>query len=227
MTLANNVNHTALPSYSRKQELFNAISHFIGIILAIIVLVFGITLFSNGDMKPLIFIGYIIFSLSMFTVYLISGIYHVTPKDSSKKRLLRIIDHCTIYLLIAGTYTPVCFSLFDMMQTLGLGIFMLSFEWIGAIIGIVLNAFFFNNKAANTISFILYVLMGWLAALCGAGFSINQSCFVFILLGGIVYTIGSILYAIGKKYNKWCHFIFHVFVLLGTIIQMMGIFYLH
>ena len=222
MTLRNNIENTVIPNYSRNQETANAISHFLGLIVAGTILYFGIYYFATDFIKTSDLFGFIVFATSAFLVYLVSGIYHITPSGSFKKKGLRVLDHCMIYLLIAGTYTPICIYLMRYGTTFNLGLFMLLFEWIGAIIGIILNAFFFQNKAARVIAFILYILMGWLAMICCVFLFISVNSFMFILVGGIVYTIGSILYAIGHG-NKWFHFVFHIFVLLGTIIQAMGI----
>ena len=223
MTLGNNVENTKIPGYSRKQEIFNSISHFLGVPFALFIIIFGICMFSKDYINSLMLFGYIVFGVSALAVYLISSIYHITPKESPKKKKLRILDHCTIYLLIAGTYTPICFSLLEKNQTLGLGIFMLIFQWAGLIIGVILNAFFFQNKVGRVISFILYIVMGWLALFCGAIFYVTIDVARLILIGGIIYTVGSILYACGHGW-KWFHFIFHIFVLFGTIIQAIGVF---
>ena len=211
-----------IPNYSRKEELFNSISHLLGLPVAVFILLNAINLFLANKISLFFLVGLIIFASSAFAVYLISTIYHYLGNDTFAKKLFRIIDHCTIYLLIAGTYTPICFVL---SKTNVIGLIMLIIEWVGAIIGIILNAFFFKHKAARVVSFILYVLMGWLAVYSGGFLYMPKMCFVFILLGGVIYTIGSILYAIGHK-NLMFHSIFHVFVLVSTIIQTVGVFYL-
>ena len=226
MTLRKNVETTVIPDYSRKQELCNAISHFIGLLVAVLIGIFSICSFAKDCINVSLFVGDIVFAVSAFAVYLVSSVYHITLGDSSCKKKLRILDHCMIYILIAGTYTPVCINLMSYARSFGIGLFMLIFEWVGALIGVVLNAFFFQNKAARVIAFVFYILMGWLAVLCGGFLFIQLTCFLFILIGGIVYTIGSILYAIGHK-NKWFHFVFHIFVLLGTIIQALGVLIYH
>ena len=226
MTLRKNVETTIVPDYSRKQELANAISHFIGVVVAVLIGIFAVCSYAKDCINVSLLIGDIVFAISALAVYLVSSIYHITLNDSPHKKILRILDHCMIYILIAGTYTPVCINLMYYMRSFGIGLFMLIFEWTGALIGAILNAFFFQNKAARVISFIFYILMGWLAVLCGGFLFIQLTCFLFILIGGIVYTIGSVLYAIGHK-NKWFHFVFHIFVLLGTIIQAFGVLIYH
>lgn len=222
MSPKENIASIEIPSYSRKEELFNSVSHLLGLPVAVFILLKALSLFLNNQINLFFFMGLIIFAASAFAVYLISTIYHYLNNDSFAKKLFRIIDHCTIYLLIAGTYTPICFVL---SKTNIIGLIMLIIEWTGAIIGIVMNAFFFKHKIARVISFILYVLMGWLAIYSGGFLYMPKMCFAFILLGGVTYTIGSILYAIGHK-NLMFHSIFHVFVLASTIIQTIGVLYL-
>ena len=208
-----------IPNYTRKQETFNAISHSLGILIAIFVFVFGLVEYVNKLIPLWHLFGLTIFAVTTLMVYFISAFYHYLDKDNKYKKLLRILDHCTIYLLIAGTYTPICFVIY---QEHIIGLIMLIIEWSGAIIGIILNAFFFNNKAAKIISFILYIIMGWLALYSGGFLHMDKLVFLFILLGGIAYTIGSILYAIGHKKPIY-HSIFHVFVFVSTIIQCIGV----
>ena len=222
MSPRENIALIEIPSYSRKEELFNSISHLLGLPVAVFIFLYSLNMFLNNQITLFFFIGLTIFAVSAFAVYLISTIYHYLGNDSFTKKLFRIIDHCTIYLLIAGTYTPICFVL---SKTNVVGLIMLVVEWVGAIIGIVLNAFFFKHKVARVIAFVLYVLMGWLAVYSGGFLYMPKMCFTFILLGGVTYTIGSILYAIGHK-NLMFHSIFHVFVLVSTIIQTIGVFYL-
>lgn len=223
MSLKANIEEIQIPSYGQKQDIFNVISHLLGLPLAIFIAAFGIIKYSNNSIAFEDLMALLVFAVSAFTVYLISSIYHGTKSDSYKKRILRIYDHCAIYLLIAGTYTPVCVSI---MNHTMLGPIMLGIEWIGAFVGIVLNAFFLKNKVARILSFILYIIMGWLCAFCCAWFYIPLHAFMYILVGGFVYSVGSILYAIGKA-HKNCHSVFHVFVLLGTIIQTIGVFLMY
>ena len=199
--------------------MFNAFSHALGLLLALFLMVFAFVKYSESTISLFYLFGLLVFAVSAFLVYLISSIYHYLDPSSFKKKLFRIIDHCTIYLLIAGTYTPICFVI---MQTHVIGLIMLIIQWSGALIGIVLNAFFFKYKWSRIISFILYVLMGWLALYSGGFLYMPMISFAFILAGGITYTIGSILYGLGKK-NMNFHSIFHVFVLVSTILQSVGV----
>ena len=213
------VDEVLIPEYTRKQETFNALSHFLGIFVAMFVLGFDLVKLIKNEISLFYFFGLLIFALSMFLVYGVSSLYHYMDKDNYYKKLFRVLDHCMIYLLIAGTYTPICFVL---MKEHVVGLVMLIIQWSGALLGIILNAFFFNNKVAGAISFILYVVMGWLVLFTGGFIYIKTLSFAYILAGGIAYTIGAIIYGIGHKKIGY-HCIFHVFVLVSTILQMVGV----
>ena len=208
-----------IPPYTKKQERFNTISHFLGIPLAIILLIIGIVFLASGKIDISPFLGLLVFVITIIDVYLVSSVYHGTDGESFNKKLLRVIDHCTIFLLISGTYTPICVVI---MQEHIIGLIMLIIEWGSALIGIVLNAFFFKCKAVQVISLVLYLAMGWLVLFCGGFIYMPAMSFAFVLAGGIVYSIGSILYGIGKK-NLNFHCIFHVFVIVSTIVQAIGV----
>ena len=219
MTFKEMISEVQIPRYSHKQEMFNTISHALGILVALFIIGFSLVNVISQRIPLFYFFGLLIFGVSAFMVYLISALYHYFDPTSFKKKFFRILDHCTIYLLIAGTYTPICFVIMD---THVIGLIMVIIQWAGALIGIVLNAFFFKYKWARIISFILYVAMGWLVLYCGGFIYMPMMSFAFVLAGGITYTIGSILYALGHK-NTTFHSIFHVFVLVSTILQTVGV----
>lgn len=212
-----------LPNYTKGEEKFNWISHAIGILMGVIVLIICLTLAVHKSNDTSHVISLIIYGLSMCAVYFISTIYHKSTPLSFSKRIRRVLDHCTIYLLIAGTYTPLCIiSFFTTWQ----GVLLLTLEWILAIGGIILTSVWFENKIAKTISFIFYIILGWAFMFFPSLMSLlSPTSFLLILFGGIVYTIGSVLYAIGHS-KTYFHCIFHIFCLLGTIIQALGIIFL-
>lgn len=214
-----NIQEVKIPKYTKGQERFNTISHLIGIPLAIIIMVIGLIALASNSFNPSYFLGVLIFCLTIIDVYFVSSLYHSTPADSFNKKLFRVLDHCTIYLLIAGTYTPICVVL---MSEHVIGLIMLIIEWSLAALGIFLNAMFFRSKVVQVISLILYLAMGWLVLFCGGFIYMSAFSFGFVLAGGIIYSIGSILYSVGKK-NLWFHCIFHVFVLVSTVIQAIGV----
>ena len=163
----------------------------------------------------------IVFSLTMIALYTISAVYHGLYVNRGK-RVLQVLDHCTIYLLIAGTYTPyVLLSLSSIAPYhyvfLG-GIYLLS------ILGIVLNATMMRKMVVKVISMILYILIGWsvLPFYPLLVESLTLTGTWILIGGGISYTVGSILYGIGSK-KKYFHSIFHLFVLLGSLLQYVSI----
>lgn len=213
------VNKIILPKYSYKEEEVNWISHAAGAIIGLIIffICFGLALKFNKASYSMISI--VIYGLSMMTLYSMSALYHGSKANTRKKRVRRIIDHCTIFILIAGTYTPVCL----MGEITVYHIILLLIEWIFAFIGISINAYDFNKLWVRIVSMTLYLILGWAIMLFPSIYNnLPFNSFMFILSGGIAYTIGSILYGIGHNV-KWFHSVFHFFCLLGTILQAIGI----
>ena len=219
MNYKENIEEVKVPNYSKRQERFNTISHLIGIPLALIIFIVSLIALSSHGFNASYLLGIIIFCITIIDVYFVSSLYHSTPTDCFNKKLFRVLDHCTIYLLIAGTYTPICVVL---MSEHLVGLIMLIIEWSLAALGILLNALFFKSKVVQIISLVLYLAMGWLVLFCGGFIYMTAFSFGFALAGGIIYSIGSILYSVGKK-NLWFHCIFHVFVLVSTVVQAIGV----
>lgn len=212
-----------LPTYTKGEEIFNYVSHIVGGAMGVVFLVLGIILCAKNNIPVLGIFGIIVYGISIITLYTISSVYHgLSPRFTSKK-VLRILDHCTIYLLIAGTYTPV---IAIALQGTWIGILMFVIEWVGATVGILLNALDMTNKFVKLISMILYIVMGWAIIFVPQALSfISTPAFVFILIGGICYTVGVIFYSVGAK-KKWFHSIFHIFCDLGTLTQFFGIIFI-
>ena len=223
MKIKENIKNLTIPQYSEEQENFNFYTHLLGVPLGITTLIISIIMFVMNKIAFDKFIGLIIFSITIILLYSISSIYHKAKNDSKSKKIKRVLDHCTIYLLIAGTYTPICLYIYD--QNI-IGLILLILEWSLAIIGVILNAIDLQNKAVQIISMILYILLGWMILYSTGFIYLTQVSFTLILIGGISYTLGSILYGLGHKKNLWFHTVFHVFVLLGTIFQAIGVFLL-
>ena len=219
MSYRENIEEIKIPKYTKGQEVFNTISHVLGIPLAFIILFIGLYRLVVRAIDIATFLGLLVFVITIVDVYFVSSLYHGTDCKVFNKKLFRVLDHCTIYLLIAGTYTPICVVI---MNQHVIGLIMLLIEWGLAVLGIILNAFFFKSKAVQVISLILYLAMGWLVLFCGGFIYMSPLSFGFVLAGGIVYSIGSVLYAVGKK-NLYLHSVFHVFVLVSTILQAVGV----
>lgn len=209
-----------LPKYTKNEELFNAITHIVGggfgILALILGLVFGIK--NNHDFAGIT--GILLYGISMILLYTMSSLYHFL-RVGRAKRVFRVFDHCTIYLLIAGTYSPICLIA---LRDTSWGIILFSVVWGCAIIGITFNAINMYWKAIKILSMVLYLAMGW--SVVFAIFPLlevfPQEGFIWLLAGGLFYTIGVIFYAAGKK-HKFVHGIWHLFCLMGTILQFVCI----
>lgn len=209
-----------LPKYTRGEEIFNAVSHIVGGSLGIGALVVGIV-FAALKTDKIGVISMIIFGLSIMILYTMSAIYHFLFINKAKK-VFRVFDHCTIYLLIAGTYTPIC--LITLRNEWIWGYLILGIVWFLAILGIVFNAIMLDKKPVKIMSQILYIIMGWgiVAAIKLLVKNMALPGVILIIAGGVCYTVGVIFYALGKKV-KYFHSIWHLFDLFGTILQYMGI----
>lgn len=207
-----------LPSYSRGEEIFNMVSHIVGgglgVVALVLCVVFGAL---NRDFYGVL--SGIIFGISLILLYTMSSIYHGLNSSLMAKRVFQVFDHCTIFILIAGTYTPFCLcTLYGYDKYTGL--FMFIVIWVLCLIGVVLNAI--DLKRYKVFSLICYLGMGWLiifksnilVKLLGrVGFSL-------LLIGGICYTIGAIFYVMGRN-NKWFHSIFHIFCVIGSLLHFL------
>ena len=208
-----------LPDYTRGEELMNMISHIIGGGLGVIVLLTCVIRAAlRGNYYGIV--GCTIYGTTFITMFTISSVYHGLKAGIGKK-VLQVIDHCTIYFLIAGTYTPVVLSAVRPVNpVLGWGLF--GFEWGLALLAATLTAI--DLKKYNVFSMICYIGMGWaVIPFWRQILEVMQlSGFVLLLAGGIAYTVGSILYGLGKK-HKWMHSVFHIFVVLGAVLQYFAV----
>ena len=205
-----------LPKYTKGEEIFNMTSHIVGAVLGIVATVLCVVFAAiHGNVYGVV--SGAIYGVTMIILYTMSSIYHgLSPKRYSKK-VFQVLDHCSIFLLIAGSYTP--FALCTIREyDVASGWVIFGVIWAVAILGIVLNSI--DIKKFKVFSMICYLLMGWcivfkiglLPKLLGT------AGFVLLLLGGIAYTVGAVLYGIGKK-HKYMHSVFHLFILLGSLLQ--------
>lgn len=208
-----------LPSYSIGEEIFNSVSHIAGAIFGIFVLVFCVDK-AALNYNPIDMTGVLIYGICTIFMYTMSGVYHGSTVTVLKK-VFQIIDHCGVFLMVAGTYTPVMLcGLYKTKPVMAL--IMLSIVWAVTIVGIVLNSI--DLKKYHIFSLITHLVTGWslLVVVYPLYKSIGLSNTLFIFGGGIVYTIGAALYAIGAK-KKYFHCVFHIFVLAGSALQFVGI----
>lgn len=215
------LNDRILPNYTKGEEIFNMVSHIVGGALGIFVVIYGIVKAICGGLTIYELLSLIVFGITLILLYTFSSIYHgLSPKLKAKK-VFQIFDHCTIFLLIAGTYTPFCLCTL-MEYDFNTGIFMFFLVWLMAIIGIVFNAI--DLKKYKVFSLICYLVMGW-------GIIIKTNVllkllgftgFLLLLLGGLFYSVGVIFYVKGKK-HKWFHSIFHIFCVIGSLLHVLAI----
>ena len=208
-----------LPTYTKGEEIFNMVTHIVGGGFGVITLAVCVMLAAMRDNVAGIVCS-AIFGASMIVLYTASSLYHGIRREGAKK-VFQILDHCTIYFLIAGTYTPMLLcSLIKVAPTAA--ILTLIAVWSLAILAITLTAIDLHKYKA--FSMVCYIAIGWAiifsirsmyAALTSAGFWL-------LLSGGIVYTLGAVLFKVGK-HVKYFHSIFHLFVLAGSVLHTLCI----
>lgn len=208
-----------MPVYTRGEELFNMISHIVGGAIGVAALVLCVVVSAlrhNGYGLA----GSIVYGISMILLYTMSSVYHGLP-DGMGKRVMQVLDHCTIYLLIAGTYTPILLSAMRPIDPVASWV-LLGIVWGLSAVAITLTAI--DLKRFSVFSMICYIGMGWcivfkLPLLIEA---IGWAGFWLILLGGVCYTVGAVLYGLGRK-KKYMHSVFHLFVVAGSVLHLLAI----
>lgn len=213
---------TSLPNYTRIQEKWNCLTHLLGVIFALIGGPFLIAkAFQSGDLFDIL--SSIAFVLSLLILYSGSALYHGW-KPNKTKRILRVLDHNNVFILIMGTYAPYClvglrpyseawaYSVFGLV--IGLGI-----------IGIILNSI--DLEKFKILSLINYILMGWTIVISFSPLvkATGLASSMLLLAGGICYTVGAILYVLGKKKSSWWHTVFHLFCLAGTSLMFFSLYF--
>ncbi len=210
-----------LPDYTKGEEIMNMVTHIVGGSLGVVVLALCLIkgCMYGGLAEILCACTY---GFSMICLYTISSVYHGL-RPNMGKRVLQVIDHCTIYFLIAGTYTPivVC-AIAPLYPALGWG--LLLWEWGLGILAATLTAI--DLKKYNVFSMICYIGMGWsiIAFLPQAMSALTAVGFWLVFAGGVAYTLGAILYGLGNRL-RWMHSVFHIFVVLGSLLQFLGIYF--
>lgn len=209
-----------LPQYSRGEEIANMVTHIVGGAFSVIAL--ALCLAKALPQGPLTFSAAFLYGCSAIVLYTMSSVYHGLPRGSAKK-VLQILDHCTIYALIAGTYTPIVLcALAPKYPAVGWG--LCAAEWILAITAAALTAI--DLRKYKVVSMVCYIGMGWgiIIFLPQITDVLPAAGFGWLLAGGIAYTIGAVLFGLGKR-MKWMHSLFHIFVVLGSVLQFLTIFF--
>jgi hemolysin III len=208
-----------LPNYSSGEEIMNMVTHIVGGGFGILVLLLcSLKAVLQHNIPGII--GAAVYGVSMVCVYTLSSIYHGLHHSIAKK-VMQVLDHCSIYFLIAGTYTPIMLCAF-IPQYPVIGWCLLIVEWVLGIAAATLTAI--DLKLFRIVSMSCYILMGWgiIFFLPQALNVLTPSGFALLLAGGIAYTIGAILFALGVKV-KWMHAVFHIFVVVGSMLQFLAI----
>ena len=216
-------NATNLPSYTPKEELLNTITHLIGLAFSIGLLIFFAVFNITKSNTFAHMIPYYIYALSMAIVFGVSSAYHSSRFKTKSRAILRIIDHSDIYFFVFGTYLPLCLYGVTNQTIMIIAIVLQS---VFMIAGILLNIIPSESKTIEIIAYIIYIVDGWLMLfLYPFKIGMDFNVFLWVLIGGVIYTLGAITYAIGKK-RKYFHSLFHVFVVLGAVAQFIGIYLL-
>jgi len=203
-----------LPDYTRGEEIFNMVSHIVGASFAIPIIVLCIIRGAIEYGAAGVLTG-LAFSLSMLVLFIMSAIYHGLKPERRAKKVMQIIDHCSIFLLIAGTYTPVTLIALMKIEPITAWI-MFSVVWLMSIIGIILNAV--DLKKFATFSMACYLGLGWCIILCLPSLMavLPPIGTVLLFMGGIMYTVGAMFFGLEKEF-RYMHSIFHLLVLGGSI----------
>lgn len=201
--------------FQNARDYISSFSHFLGVIMGMVLLIAYIIKGIYDNSSLLTIIGSIIFALSIILLYAASSYYHHISKNSLHFNLFRKLDHSMIYILIAGSYTPVCLKFLEINHA----ITFLAIIWAIAFTGIIIKFCWLNSP--RILYTLLYLMMGWAVIFDFKSFTIMPSnCLFLITIGGIAYTIGGIIYII-KKPNLTndfgFHELFHIFILIGTL----------
>lgn len=208
--------------YTVGEEIFNSVTHGIGTIFSIVALCLMVTFSALNGGTAIDIISFSIYGASLIILYTMSTLYHAITNEKAKK-VLRIIDHSSVYLLIAGSYTPFALSILKNQDEKR--IIILIFVWLLAIIGTVLYSIF--KQKVKIFNIVSYIIMGWAVSLLlpelnNVFTTLNIKCCLYLLIaGGITYTAGIIFYAIKKV--KYFHSIWHLFVLSGSILHFIAV----
>ena len=208
-----------LPSYSKGEEIFNMVSHIVGGALGIAALVLCIITAAKAG-STIGVISSCIYGGTLILLYTMSSVYHGLRPGMGKK-VMQVLDHCTIYFLIGGSYTPVLLvAMLPKYPVLTWSLF--GIDWGCAVLAWTFTAI--DLKKYRIFSMFCYLAMGWVII-----FFIRQTYevmtlggVIFLVTGGVAYTIGSILYGLGKK-KKWMHSIFHLFIVAGSVLHFFAI----
>ncbi len=209
----------ALPAYTKGEEIFNMVTHIVGGGFGVLALVF-LVIYSALTADVWAVVSSSIYGGALVLLYTMSSVYHGLERGTGKK-VLQVLDHCTIYFLIAGTYTPILLSAMRPKYPV-LAWIVFGVEWGLSALAVTLTAI--DLKKYSVFSMICYIGMGWciIMAVKPTIEVLTVPGFLWILAGGISYTLGAVFFGIGKKI-RYMHSVFHIFVVFGSVLQFIGI----
>ena len=209
-----------LPNYTRGEEITNMVTHIVGGVLGILACVLCPIVGARHHSAFAVVSGSI-YAFSMLVLYAVSSVYHGLSPNLLGKKVLQVIDHCTIYFLIAGSYMPVTLCAIRPVSP-GWGWTLFGVVWGLAALAMTLTAI--DLKKYSRFSMICYILMGWciLIRIDLVYRVLGPRGFALLLSGGIAYTLGAVLYGLGKK-RRYMHSAFHVFTVIGSLLQFLCI----
>ncbi len=208
-----------LPDYTNGEEIFNMVTHIVGGGLGVVYLVLCVV-FAALKNNVWGVVSSAIYGASVIALFAMSSIYHGL-KPVMAKKVLQVLDHCTIYFMIAGTYTPIMLSLVRKNNPV-IAWCVFGFVWAMAALAITLTAI--DLKKYNVFSMICYIGMGWciIFTIVPVYKALTFGGFMWLLGGGVMYTIGAVLFCFGSK-MRYIHSVFHIFVVLASIMHFICI----
>ena len=208
-----------LPDYTRGEEIFNMVTHIVGGGFGVIALVLSVLAAAwRGSAWGVVSCA--VYGGTMIVLYTMSSVYHGLKKEMPKK-VMQVLDHCTIYFLIAGTYTPILLCSIRLVSPLAAwGLF--GIVWGFALLGAVFTSI--DLKKYSKFAMVCYIGMGWCVVLAVKPTlqAIPLEGLAWLLAGGIAYTVGAVFYGFGRK-CRYIHSVFHIFVVLGSVLQFICI----
>ncbi len=210
-----------LPNYTKGEELFHFVSHVVGGGLAVVMMILCVVRAALHE-DPWAIVGSSVYGLSLISVYTISSVYHGLRPETAKK-VMQVLDHCTIYFLIFGSYLPILMCSIRKESPVTAWVL---FGVILAIMALAVTLTAIDLKKYRVLSMICYIGLGWCIVFAApvAIRAIPTAGLIWLLAGGVAYTVGAILYGIGV-HKHYMHAVFHLFVILGSLLQFVCIFW--
>lgn len=209
-----------LVDYSRKEDWVNSITHMIGAVFALVVIFLCVGRGIQLGRTDYIILS-LIYGLTMLAVFVCSSVYHGLRPNNAKK-VMRVIDHAMINFMIVGTITPYMVLAVAPINPLMAWILLIAC-WVAAILAVVITFTMFNKT--KVIQMVLYMVIGWSSFITVFVLwnHFTPSAIFLMIAGGVAYTVGAVLYGIGRK-KKYIHAVFHIFIILGALLHFLGLY---